>query len=506
MKSFANRFIITSIIVVSGIFLIIYFSFNLVTGHFINNVSASDLSVNIYNNNATTVGVFTANGWQEATINGAKLNILDLPQAATPRDSLALAILSDTTADNYVIINERGLMLSSRRVVDNHLDTIFYNDVVIDERFFFAAYYRENRSAFPLNEVVSITVDNRHFQVRSVDTTYLDGVVFETPTSPITILFYTEVTEVLNLRNTINQILLITLALAAVLILAVAFNMSLKFNSSLKKLSTYAKELGFGQFQANTPTLKYKEFQTLSGSMSEMANMLANYEVNQKQFFQNASHELRTPLMAIQCYGEGILADVFTPTDAANIINDEVEKMTELVNSILYLSRIDHRAFELTYISCNDFLIDCCEQIQILVDNNDKLLKLNLLETDVLIKADVQLLKRALLNILTNALRYVNQDIIITVEPFLQRNIFANIRQEMVRITFFNDGTQIKKSDLPYIFDRFYKGKDGNTGIGLAITKEIITALNGSVLAKNVEDGVQFIIEIPITTPKATSN
>jgi len=202
--------------------------------------------------------------------------------------------------------------------------------------------------------------------------------------------------------------------------------------------------------------------------------------------------------MAIQCYSEGILADVFAPTVAADVINTEVEKMTELVSSILYLSRIDYHSFQLKPTSTNEFLQNCYEEIKILIDNNRKTIIFNPTTDDLLINVDADLLDRAVLNILTNALRYVKTEIIIKSVPFIRRNIFANIKQNMVRITISNDGEHIDSNDLSHIFDRFYKGKGGNTGIGLSITKEIITAFNGSVTAENTENGVQFVIELPV--------
>jgi len=499
MNSFTQKFITRSIFIVLGLILTIYFSFNASADRFINNVTAEYLRIQIHNNNANTVSMFTATGWQEVPITEAMVNFLDLSADAMPRDSLALAILTDTFATNYLMVNERGIMISSGNVAGMTQELVEYDGVRMDQRLFFANYYRFYRERFSMNETTTVrTADERVFQVRLVATDYLADTAFPTPPSPITILFFTEVTEIVNFRQSVNQILIITLSLAAIGILAVTIHMSTKFKFSINRLSSYAEELGHGQFDAKIPNLRYAEFQALAGSMTDMANMLATYEVNQKQFFQNASHELRTPLMAIQCYSEGILADVFTPNDAAHIINAEVDKMTELVASILYLSRIDHHSFQLEPVSTNEFLRNCYKEIQILTDNNNKTLSFDPLIEDLRINVDTGLLERAILNILTNALRYSKTAITIKTETFIQRNIFANLRQSMVRITIFNDGEHVDAKDLPHIFDRFYKGKGGNTGIGLSITKEIITAFNGSVTADNVAGGVEFVIELPV--------
>ncbi|MCL1991185.1 MAG: HAMP domain-containing histidine kinase [Defluviitaleaceae bacterium] len=501
IKSFAARFIFKSVFVILLLFLIIYFLFNQITAEFIRNTTESELTVQIYNSVADTVAVL-GNGWRSMDMSEAVLHFLDLPADATPGDSLALALLSDTISENYVIINERGVIATSAHALIGSPNLLGYRGRLVDTRLFLAEYYRENRGLFEVGETTTLYIGDYIFHLKSVPTDYLGDQVFPAPPSPLTILLYTDVTEMITFKNTINQILIIVLSLSAFVIFTTTLSMSIKFNQSIKRLSHYAQELGYGQFDAKIDPLKYIEFQKLASSMTDMANMLATYEVNQKQFFQNASHELRTPLMAVQCYSEGILADVFEPNDAAHIINSEIEKMTQLVGSILYLSRIDHQTFQLEPTSTNEFLTACYNQIKVLADNNTLRLTFTPLDQDLQINIDNALLDRAVLNILSNALRYAQTDITLSVEKYLNRNIFANLKQEVIRINITNDGEQIDEKDLPYIFDRFYKGKGGHTGLGLAITKEIMIALGGKVTVFNLENGVCFTIELPVYESK----
>jgi len=498
MKSFTARFIIRSVIVILALFLTIYFLFNLFANEFINDSADSDLRVRIHNNSADAIATL-GNGWREMEMEDAILNFLDLPSDATPGDSLALAILSDLGSDDYIIINERGMIGTSINVLGSS-DLVLHDGSLMDKRIFLANYYRENRNLFEIGEIIILETDDQVFHLRTIATDFLEELEqeFPTPPTPLTILLYTNVTEMVNFKNTINQILIIGLTFTGLIILATTVRMSSRFNQTIKKLSDYAEELGHGKFDAKIEPLRYSEFQKLANSMGDMSNMLATYEVNQKQFFQNASHELRTPLMAVQCYSEGILADVFEPNDAANIINSEIEKMTELVSSILYLSRIDHHTLQLEPTSTNEFLTDCHNQIKVLSDNNNIELHFAPLEQDLQINIDASLLERAVLNILSNALRYAETKITISVEKYLHRNIFSNIRQNMIRISIFNNGTHVDEKDLPHLFERFYKGNGGNTGLGLSITKEIILVLDGKIKVENVENGVCFTITLPV--------
>jgi len=498
MKSFTIRFITFSIVVVLIIFFSIYFLFNQTANRFIDESVEPYLNVVIHDNLQTEIAQFSGRaGWRAIPMQEAITNILDLPSGATPSDSLAFAILTDSVTDNFVMLNERGIMFTSGNVLRLNTNTEFLevDGQSIDKRRFFADYYRENRRSFEPNVKKAVVVDGRTFYLKSIQQ---DDLNFNLPPTPITILFFAEATELLAFRDSVNQVLLGILTIGAATILAIAFRMTLSFNHAITKLSAYAKKIGRGTFDAKIDPLYHTEFQSISSSMTDMSNMLATYEVNQKQFFQNASHELRTPLMAVQCYSEGILAEVFEPNDAAHIINFEIEKMTELVNSILYLSRIDHHAVSLEPTSVDEFLKECYDQVKILAENNQKNIIYKPLEKDFKINIDIALLDRAVLNILTNALRYVDTEIIISTEEYLNRNIFMNVRQEMIRIHIFNNGEHINEQDLPHVFDRFYKGKGGNTGIGLSITREIIQAFGGSVVAENVENGVRFTIELPI--------
>ena len=504
MKSFTARFIIRSVIIIILLFLAIYIWFNRFADAFIMERSNEDLTIRIYSNTADSIAIL-GNGWREMEMEDVILNFLDLPADTTFVDSLALAILSDTVSDHYIIINERGMTAASGNIL-GVTDLISYNNSQVDKRRFLADFYRENRNLFEIGETVVLYADDQVFHLRSIATDIHDGVEFPVPASPLTILLYTNVTNMITFKNSINQILIFALSIAGLIILATTVRMSARFNLAIKKLSNYAEELGHGKFDAKIEPLRYSEFQKLATSMGEMSNMLATYEVNQKQFFQNASHELRTPLMAVQCYSEGILADVFKPDDAANIINTEIEKMTELVSSILYLSRIDHHTLQLEPTSINEFLTDCLSQIEVLATNNNLILRFTPLEEDLRVNVDISLLERAMLNILSNALRYAQTEITITIENHLHRNVFSNIKQEMIRIHIANDGQHIEEKDLPHLFERFYKGTGGNTGLGLSITREVILALNGQIKVENIENGVCFTITLPVYEYKEQAN
>ena len=122
----------------------------------------------------------------------------------------------------------------------------------------------------------------------------------------------------------------------------------------------------------------------------------------------------------------------------------------------------------------------------------DKNLQFSLeLDKPVEVKIDDDKMIRALSNIITNAIRYAKSKIVIE----------TIVEGSTIEIRLFNDGPQIDQKDLPYLFDRFYKGDQGQSGLGLAIVKTIILAHNGTVEALNVENGVCMSVKLPCIVP-----
>ena len=210
----------------------------------------------------------------------------------------------------------------------------------------------------------------------------------------------------------------------------------------------------------------------------------------QQTFFQNASHELKTPLMAIQGYAEGIQAGVMDAGGAAEVILEESDRMTELVEELLDISKIDmgRQQLALSEMDVRELLYDSIRAVEPAAAGGIAIVP-DFPEEPVMVSCDDTRLRRAVTNILSNGVRYARSQLRLTCR--------ADKRHVTIRIQ--DDGDGIAEEDLPRIFDRFYMGKSGKSGIGLALTKEIVHLHKGTIRARNGDTGAVFEISIPVS-------
>ena len=234
------------------------------------------------------------------------------------------------------------------------------------------------------------------------------------------------------------------------------------------------------------------ELEALKRSYNQMEEMIRRSEEEKRQFFQNASHDLKTPLASITGYSQGIVSNVIKDHQkAASIILSESLRMTDLVESILSLSKMDSHTFDLhpTDLEVMEFLDECVDIMSTI--RRDCVIHLEA-ERPLMIRTDPELLKRVIQNILSNCLRYAEHEILIRMST--DGNSLILLIQD--------DGPGFLEKDLPHIFERFYKGDGGKNGIGLSIVWTGIHYLGGSITAGNravPEHGAYYQLLLPLS-------
>lgn len=219
-----------------------------------------------------------------------------------------------------------------------------------------------------------------------------------------------------------------------------------------------------------------------------MGKMIEDFQEKLKKFFQNASHELKTPIMSIQGYAEGLKLGVIKDSDKAlDIILDESHKMAQLVEELLYISKLESGQIVFTKenVSIYDMIIDILTSYAPEIKKRNIKIDLDI-ENELSIMGDEKELARAVGNIISNAVRFTKSQI----------KVSGKKENGRIVLEIYNDGEPIKEEELQNIFERFFIGEKGNTGIGLSMAQDIIKLHKGTIKAVNKDDGVSFIIRI----------
>jgi len=509
MKKFSRRFILNFTLIVLAAFGATMVLFNQVATHFIQQVADQDLRIAFrsYVPLDPLVLVYPAHngyepwqveggGWDTVSLDGI-WNFFGVPYGTPTWTSFPLSVVLQQTRD-FIIFNHRGSILTN-----SPFDTQMRWDDAwesLEKPYALARYYQADPRLFADGQMQRILIHDQTYYMRQVTVDDYMKMVFEQiddgeeveflrfpqEHQPYTVLLYTDVTEMVNFQQRINQLLMIVLSISSLLLLTVAYFMSRHFNRSLKLASTYAKEIGQGNWTSEAPTFSYEEFANLGGDLTDMKHRLERANQKEKEFSQNVSHELRTPLAVIQMYAAGLLETVFEPSEAGKIILDETERMSALITNLLQLARLDHghQKLETATVSANQLVENCLG----LVKGTGKSITVDYLPGDQQLQGDWALMETALLNLLTNAIRHCHQHVSIALSA---------TNSELI-IAIANDGPTINQSDLPHLFERFYKTQDGNTGVGLALVHEIMKRYGGRANAVNLAAGVRFELIFPL--------
>lgn len=283
----------------------------------------------------------------------------------------------------------------------------------------------------------------------------------------------------------VTEAAVLVLAIASVfvvLVFAVLWTATRSITQPLHRLCREAERIGGGSFTEIEPAFSLKELEDLRLAMNRMSDQLMRSDQSQKNFFQNVSHELRNPLMSISGYAQGIEQGVFQPPkDAAHTILTESLRLTEVVNSLLTLSRLEsgQQNTDLGPVRVVEVIEDCLDRLNGLAVQQGISLTLVPFEKSIMVYGEEELLGKILENLLTNAIRYAKTTVTIAVK--------AEKRQIIISVS--DDGDGIDGKDLPHLFERCYKGKGGNFGIGLAIAHSAAAKMEGYLKAKNQNEG-----------------
>jgi signal transduction histidine kinase len=270
----------------------------------------------------------------------------------------------------------------------------------------------------------------------------------------------------------------------------------------LKQMTAASEQMAQGNYEQQIPAHGGDEISRLAGAFNAMSRQVSRSHRTLRDFLANVSHELKTPLTSVQGFSQAMVDGSLTkPEDyaeAGRIINDEAVRMRGLVDDLLYLSQVEQGEFrvQLDEMSPNELLLATQERFERRARQSGVTLSVLAQETPR-IQGDGRRLEQALANIVDNAVRHTPSGGRVTLRSAAENG--------HVRLSVHNTGSVIPEEALPHVFDRFFQADpagvsaDANTGLGLAITREIVLAHGGNVTAEsNTEDGTRFTITLPV--------
>jgi heavy metal sensor kinase len=222
----------------------------------------------------------------------------------------------------------------------------------------------------------------------------------------------------------------------------------------------------------------------------------------QQRFIADASHELRTPLAVLRGETEVALEKERGPEDyrqSLSLIKEEAERLSRIVEDLFILAQqpIDAPTLIKKPIRLNKIVDDCVRAAQVLAARKALRLSMNGGSPSLTLNGDEELLKRMLLNLLDNAVKYTSEGGQISVE--------LSALDGHARIVVRDTGPGIPEKDQPYIFDRFYRVDTarsramGGAGLGLSIAHLIVKAHGGEIgVASAPGRGSVFTVELPL--------
>lgn len=274
---------------------------------------------------------------------------------------------------------------------------------------------------------------------------------------------------------------------------------SKRLSRPIVEITNSTKEFAKGNYNVSFNGGDYLETQELADVLNNAEKEISKVDGLRRDLISNISHDLRTPLTIIKGYAE-MIRDLSGDNkekreEHLDVIIKESDRLSELVNGVLELSKLESGTEKLEYsaFEIHDFINDIMSRYKVYEETKGYTINI-ILDEDVVVKADRKKLMQVMYNFVNNAVNYTGEDKVVTVRQINKK--------DAVRIEITDTGKGIEKENLPLIFDRYYREKKTErevvgTGLGLSIVKEILKKHNFrfGVMSK-VGKGSTFWFEI----------
>jgi signal transduction histidine kinase len=300
--------------------------------------------------------------------------------------------------------------------------------------------------------------------------------------------------------NSLNVVFISVGVVALILALVLGNLIAKGISRPIRNVIDTAQGISKGSFDNKiVEPSSIKEIDSLTGTINSLADILKQQEMLRKRLTGDVAHELRTPLATLQSHLEAMIDGVWE-ADAARLksCHDEIIRISRLVGDLEKLAR-----YEGENIILDKSEFDIVELIKSIAmnfekDMLDKNISISIPDKTALIHADRDKISQVIVNLISNAIKYSQEDGRITIDAD------KNSNQTFLKIK--DTGIGIDKEHMESIFQRFYRVDSsrsrmtGGSGIGLTITKAIVEAHGGTIeVQSKVGEGTEFTVTIPST-------
>jgi len=333
-------------------------------------------------------------------------------------------------------------------------------------------------------------------------------------------VFYTSMNMFLNKEHDL-PLLTILLIFSAIISLFFAFFLSQSMVSRLRDLLSLSRSVAAGDLSARVPVNSRDEIGQLTAEFNSMVAQLEHskaekerLEASRRELIAAVSHDLRTPLASmramVEALNDGVVSDSETITRYLSNIQNETKHLSTLIDALFDLSQIDAGALKLHLepTSIEDLVSDTLESMSAQAEKKKVRLHGHVEGTTVRVPLDAPRMQRVLYNLIQNAIRHTPADGTVT--------LTVRGQSDRIELLVADSGEGIADTDLPHIFDRFYRGEPARTridradatgaGLGLAISRGIVEAHGGTITAiSGPGDGATFHVILPSSAATHTS-
>ncbi|ERI89529.1 ATPase/histidine kinase/DNA gyrase B/HSP90 domain protein [Clostridiales bacterium oral taxon 876 str. F0540] len=304
--------------------------------------------------------------------------------------------------------------------------------------------------------------------------------------------------EDVNFKTSINKSIIASSLITLIIVIAISLYFSRQFSMPIKEVANMYSKLSKGDFDTKlNARSNIEELESLRRNVNILAEKLKQQDMIRKRLVSDISHEIRTPLNVLQNNLEAMIDGIFpVTTERLNGLNEEVIRFSRLLDNLNVLKQFEAEPQKLNFekVALNELIKGVCSDFYMEAENK----RVNLLchiqnNKDYYITGDKDKLKQVFINLISNAIKFTSEGGKVTVVIYEKEN---NIVTEII-----DNGIGIKERDLPFIYERLYRGdisrhKTEGSGIGLTIVRNIIKLHGANIEVKSsVGKGTKVIVK-----------